>query len=149
MCSNGPCTCRKGTGSTFGRVNGVAAGYTVVDAPLGKIPVFVRGGAVVPLGNVRQSTDEPLGELTLRIYPAGESSFMLTEDAGDGYGFEQGEVARTKVVVTQDGEGVRVEVSAREGSFTPAARQVVLEVYTQKPGWGHVRRRRSGYGLAK
>ena len=46
----------------------VAAGYTIADAPLDKIPVFVRGGAVLPLGNIRQSTSEPLTELTLRVY---------------------------------------------------------------------------------
>jgi len=89
---------------------------------------------VLPLGNVRQSTDEPLTELTVRVYPAGESSFTLSEDAGDGYGFEQGEVVRTRVTATQSGEGVRVVVSAREGSFSPAAREVVLEVYvSQQP----------------
>ncbi len=113
----------------------VAAGYTIADAPLGKIPVFVRGGSVLPLGNVRQSTDEPLSELTLRVYPAGESSFTLSEDAGDGYGFEQGEVARTRATVMQSGEGTKVEVSAREGSFEPAERRVVLEVYSgEQPG---------------
>ena len=71
----------------------VSSGYTIADAPLEKIPVFVRGGAVLPLGNVRQSTAEPLSELTLRVYPAGESSFTLVEDSGDGFGFEQGETA--------------------------------------------------------
>jgi len=129
----------------------LGAGYRMVDAPLEKIPVFVRGGAVLPLGNVRQSTGEPLTELTLRVYPrlgalaptlrsalrnapsgadlAGESSFTLTEDAGDGFGFERGEVARTHVSVAQTEGGVRVEVSAREGSFNPSARRVILEVY--------------------
>ncbi len=112
----------------------VAAGYTIAEAPLEKIPVFVHGGAVLPLSNVRQSTAEPLTELTIRVYPAGESSFTLIEDAGDGFGFEQGDVARTTVSVTPTGSGVRVTVSARDGSFTPAAREVVLEVYLpQKP----------------
>ena len=107
----------------------VAAGYQLVEAPLNKIPVFVRGGSVVPLGNVRQSTTEPLTELTLRVYPAGESRFTVTEDSGDGFGFEQGDVARTEVNVRQTGGNVRVEVSARAGSFTPAEREIVLEVY--------------------
>jgi alpha-glucosidase len=126
----------------------VEAGHRVVDAPLEKIPVFVRGGAVLPLGNVRQSTNEPLDELTLRVYPrlgapapaprgadpAGESNFTLTEDAGDGFGFEQDEVARTQVRVTGDGQGVRAEISAREGPFEPPARRIVLEVYVvQEP----------------
>ena len=112
----------------------VSSGYTIAEAPLEKIPVFVRGGAVLPLGNVRQSTAEPLTELTIRVYPAGESSFTLIEDAGDGFGFEQGDVARTTVSVTQTGNRVSVKVSARDGTFEPAPRKVILEVYTaQRP----------------
>ena len=58
----------------------------------------------------------------------------MIEDSGDGFGFEQGETARTTVNVTQTGSGVRVGVAARDGSFTPSAREVVLEVYLpQKP----------------
>ena len=84
---------------------------------------------------MRASTDEPLSELTLRVYPAGESRFTLTEDAGDGLGLGRGEVARTQIRAMQNGGGVKVEVSVRAGSFEPAARQVVLEVYvTQTPG---------------
>ena len=122
----------EGTWFDFWTGEPVPSGYTIADAPLEKIPAFVRGGAVLPLGNVRQSTSEPLTELTLRVCPAGESSFTVIEDSGDGFGFEQGDVARTEVNVTQTGENVRVEVSARAGSFRPSERQIVLEVYVSQ-----------------
>ncbi|ADI14857.1 glycoside hydrolase family 31 protein [Truepera radiovictrix] len=107
----------------------VRAGHSVVEAPLERLPVFVRGGSVLPLGNVRASTSAPLTELTLRVYGA-EGGFTLVEDAGDGFGFERGEVARTPVRVSPRGDtsgGVRVTLGAREGGFTPHPRTVVLE----------------------
>lgn len=120
----------EGTWYDFWTGERVEAGHHITQAPLGKIPVFVRGGAVLPLGNVRASTVEPLTELTLRVYGAQESSFTLTEDAGDGFGFERGELARTRVSVAQQGADVRVVVAAREGAFEPHPRAVVLEVFT-------------------
>lgn len=58
--------------------------FADIAAPLERIPVFVRGGAVVPLGPVLQHTDEaPQDPLTLRFYRPGSrgaSQFVV----GDG-----------------------------------------------------------------
>lgn len=55
----------------------------VVAAALDEIPVFVKGGAIVPMGPDVQYADElPLNPLTLDIYPHGESTFTLYEDDG-------------------------------------------------------------------
>src|SRR5207245_2063017 len=67
-----------GTGSRCEGPGGVT-----LAAPLERLPLLVRGGAILPLGPVVQHTGErPLDELTLQIYPEGTSRFELYEDDG-------------------------------------------------------------------
>jgi alpha-D-xyloside xylohydrolase len=61
-------------------------------ADLSTIPVFVRAGSILPLGPVRPYADAPSDEpLELRIYPGRDGHFTLYDDAGDGYGYLNGE----------------------------------------------------------
>ncbi len=99
-----------------------------VHAPLGRIPLFVRGGGVLPLGNVRRSTIEPLTELTLAIYPDGESSWSWIEDDGESMAYEQGQIAETRVRVTQEGERISIHVEARRGPFEPHPRTLAFQI---------------------
>jgi alpha-glucosidase/alpha-D-xyloside xylohydrolase len=46
-------------------------------------PLYVRAGAVVPMGPVRQYVDEPSAEpLTLTVYPGADGSSVWYEDDG-------------------------------------------------------------------
>jgi alpha-glucosidase (family GH31 glycosyl hydrolase) len=52
-------------------------------APLEKLPVFVRAGAIVPMWPTMHFPGElPPNPLTLDVYPSGNSSFELYEDDG-------------------------------------------------------------------
>ena len=55
-----------------------------VRAELDEIPVFVKAGAIVPMGpEVRYADEKPLDEITLDIYPTiGTTSYTLFEDDG-------------------------------------------------------------------
>ena len=67
-------------------------GVTIA-APLDRLPLLVRGGAILPLGPVVQHTGErPLDELTLQIYPEGTSRFELYEDDGRSNAYRRGPV---------------------------------------------------------
>ncbi|WP_418674093.1 TIM-barrel domain-containing protein, partial [Akkermansia sp.] len=67
-----------------------------VKCPLDFLPVYVRGGAVVPRWPVQQYVGEiPRPPLSLDVWwaPSGEVESRLYEDAGDGYGYRHGECA--------------------------------------------------------
>lgn len=67
-----------------------------VKCPLSFLPVYVRGGAVVPHWPVQQHVGElPRPPLTLDVWwaPEEEVTSHLYEDAGDGYGYRNGECA--------------------------------------------------------
>ena len=53
------------------------------DAPLDKLPLFVRGGAILPLWPAMNYPGElPADPMTLELWPAGNSAFELYEDDG-------------------------------------------------------------------
>jgi alpha-D-xyloside xylohydrolase len=59
----------------------VGPGWIVVHAPLDTLPLFVREGAIIPMGPVQQYVGErPLDPLTLDIYPADERTVSLLDD---------------------------------------------------------------------
>jgi alpha-D-xyloside xylohydrolase len=59
-------------------------------APLDKIPVFVKEGSIVPIGNVIQSTNSKQETLEIRIYTGKDAAFTLYNDEGDNYNYEKG-----------------------------------------------------------
>lgn len=67
------------------RYEGGAKGLTVnLAVALDEIPVFVKGGAIVPMGpDVNYADEFPLSPLTLDIYPKGKSTYTLYEDDGE------------------------------------------------------------------
>ena len=68
-----------------------------VDAPLDRIPVFVKAGAILPWGETMQYVDEKLPEtLEIRVYPGADGSYSLYEDNGKDYSYEQGKFTRIK-----------------------------------------------------
>ncbi len=55
------------------------------EAPLGRLPLFVRAGAALPTWKIQQNlADGPPNHLNLRVYP-GEHETTLYEDAGEGH----------------------------------------------------------------
>jgi alpha-D-xyloside xylohydrolase len=56
-----------------------------VAAPLDCVPLYVRAGAILPLGPLRQHTEEAVDEpLTVRLYaPEGEREYVLHEPEGE------------------------------------------------------------------
>jgi alpha-glucosidase len=98
------------------------------------LPVFARGGSIIPIQPLVQSTDEkPQGPLTLRVYPPArpgdpcEGSLYL--DDGKSYAFQKGEFLRLKFTCELTSSGITVKVAAREGSFTPWWTQFNIEIY--------------------
>lgn len=102
--------------------------HILAHAPLERMPLYARAGAIVPLGPVMQHVDErPLDELTLRVWPGG-GVWTLYEDDGQSFAHRTGEYATTTYRVHSANEQTTVEIAAREGQYRPAARTVVVEL---------------------
>jgi alpha-D-xyloside xylohydrolase len=69
----------------------IPGGRTVtVDAPIDRIPVFVRAGSILPLGAVVPSTATPQAIERIRVYPGRDANFDLYDDDGVSYDYEHG-----------------------------------------------------------
>jgi alpha-D-xyloside xylohydrolase len=65
------------------------------DAPVEKLPLFVRAGSIVPMGPEKEwSTEKPEDPIELRVYRGANGDFTLYEDENDGYNYEKGAYAR-------------------------------------------------------
>lgn len=69
-----------------------------VSCTIDRIPLFVRAGAILPTSPVMPYVDaDPNAICELRIYSGANGHFTLYNDAGDGYGYEQGEYTAVKI----------------------------------------------------
>lgn len=65
---------------------------------LDELPVYVRAGAVMPMQPKMRHTGElPVNPLILAVYPGGNGSTRVYEDAGNNLGYKSGEFAWTTV----------------------------------------------------
>src|SRR6185437_6974059 len=105
-------------------------------APLERIPVFVRGGSIVPLGPPVQDAEEPLGTLEVRVYPGANGQCEWYADAGDTYDYEKG-LHRT-VLLRWDDAARTVVVGEERGSYPgmPERVRIRLVVVSEAHGVG-------------
>jgi alpha-glucosidase (family GH31 glycosyl hydrolase) len=106
-------------------------GGITLDAPLDRLPLLVRAGAIVPLGPVVQHTGErPLDEITLLIYPEGASSFELYEDDGRSNAYREGHHALTRFECVTGPKDVTVRIGEPVGdrSVVPANRRYLIRL---------------------
>jgi alpha-glucosidase (family GH31 glycosyl hydrolase) len=71
----------------------IEGGREVVRAiDLATLPMYVRAGAILPLGPVKQYTSQKIDEpLAILVYPGSDASFLLYEDDGRSFNYRKGE----------------------------------------------------------
>lgn len=105
----------------------------VVDSPLNRLPIFVRGGAIIPTQqDVEYTAQAPINPLTFKVYPDGRSSREYYEDDGSTLDYRQGAFLRERLSVDDQPHTLTLSVSAREGSYTPPTRSIEFEVHHQR-----------------
>jgi alpha-D-xyloside xylohydrolase len=105
------------------------------DAPLSKLPLFVRAGSIVPMGpKMEWTTEKAEDPIELRIYPGADGDFVLYEDENDGYAYEKG--AHATIALHWDDAGKTLTVGAREGSFPGMLAKRTFKVVVVGKGHG-------------
>lgn len=87
-----------------------------VEAPLNQIPLFVKAGAIVPMGEKVQYTNEKKwNHLEIRVYEGADGKFTLYEDEGDNYNYENGNYST--IEFNWDNTKKILTINQPEGSF--------------------------------
>ena len=109
-------------------------------APLDKLPLFVKAGAILPMyPEMLHDRDKPKDPVTLDVYPHGRTSFTLYEDDGLTREYATGAAARTTIEVEaptpldEPAARVTVTVNAAMGRYRgmPESRSYVVDLHVR------------------
>ena len=94
---------------------------------LDTVPLYVRAGGIIPLGpDVQYVSEKPWDALEVRVYPGADGRFILYEDEGDGYAYEQGACSEIEFTL----KGRTLTVGERRGSFPGMLRERTFRIVT-------------------
>jgi alpha-glucosidase len=111
--------------------------------------LYVRPGAIVPLGPVLQYTGQPAAKpqgdhhpigagehpltLAIALDADGKATGSLYEDAGEGFDYQRGSYLVTTYQAVTEGSRVKVTIADKDGRFPRPARE--LRIMILKDGW--------------
>ncbi|MGA2101556.1 MAG: TIM-barrel domain-containing protein [Candidatus Sulfotelmatobacter sp.] len=105
-------------------------GPHAIHPALKTLPVYVRGGSILPMQPLIQDTEEtPSGPLELHVYPGSRCYGALYLDDGHTLQYQQGKYLRQAINCESDANSVRLKFHAREGSYTPWWKFIEVVVY--------------------
>ncbi len=89
------------------------------DAPIEKMPLYVRGGSLIPT-DVREQVNlyeaRKTEAVTLEIYGGRDGEFVYYQDAGNGYEYQNGEY--TKIALSWKDSERKLTLVEAEGSYS-------------------------------
>jgi alpha-glucosidase len=106
-----------------------------VDAPLDVVPMFVRGGAIMPATrSLNYVGEKPTEVIEFNIYPGenGVASGTLYEDDGASPSYKTGIFRRTAVNMRMGFRGFIISVGRPEGTFYPGPRRFDFFIKVQE-----------------
>lgn len=85
-------------------------------APLSNIPLFVKEGAILPVGpDIQYTSEKPADPVTLFVFEGNDGSFTLYEDENTNYNYEKGHYSLIPLTYS---EATRVlTIGKRKGDF--------------------------------
>ena len=96
---------------------------------LATTPLYVRAGAVIPMGPVRQYTEEKVdGPLTLWVYPGSDGAFTLYEDDGKTFNYRRGDVMRLQSTWSDTDRTLKIQLAKGSRMLPPMTRNIEVRV---------------------
>jgi len=90
-------------------------------APLDKLPLFVKAGAIIPMyPQMNYDGEKKTDTLTLALYPHLKSTFDLYEDDGLTRQYKTGAFAKTLIELDASANDTKITINAARGTYTGA-----------------------------
>jgi len=97
------------------------------DAPLDKIPLFVKAGSIIPMGKIIQYAGEKSADtIEVRIYKGYDGKFELYEDEGDNYNYEKGKY--TIIPFKWDEERNTLTIGSKQGNYLGSLKNRIFNI---------------------
>lgn len=102
-------------------------------APLDRLPLYVRAGAIVPVGPAIEYTGQkPDAPLTLLVYTGASGHFTLYEDEGTNLDYRRGEYST--IPFSYDRASGTLTIGARSGAFPGMPPRRAFRIRWMRPG---------------
>jgi alpha-glucosidase/alpha-D-xyloside xylohydrolase len=99
------------------------------DVDLETMPLYVRAGAIIPMGPLKQYTDEKVdGPLEVHVYPGAEGRFQLYEDDGKSFNFKKGEWMGIQMAWSDARRTLSMQVAPGSRMLGPPKRNMEITV---------------------
>lgn len=113
----------------------ITGGQTVTaNAPLDKIPVYIKAGAILPMGPDLEYANQSVDPMEIRVYKGDDGYFNLYEDEGDTYNYEQDQ--HSIIPFSYDDSNHRLTIGNREGSFSSMLQKRTFKIVWADENYG-------------
>lgn len=106
--------------------------FVEIPVDLSTIPLFIKSGSIIPLGPAKQFASQQIDEpIEVRVYPGADATFMLYEDEGDFYHYEEGQYST--IELEWDEATSTFTIGDREGTFSGMEQTKYFRIILVKP----------------
>jgi len=96
---------------------------------LATMPLYVRAGAIIPMGPVKQYTSEPSDEpMALVVYPGADGSSSWYEDDGRSFNYRNGEWMRVQTTWNDATRRLSLQLAPGSKMLAPTRRRINVRV---------------------
>ena len=107
--------------------------WILVDAPLDRIPLFIREGGVIPMQEKQNYIGEKnIEQIKFRVFPSANSVYSFYEDDGKSLNYKEGQYLLTRVIVNNN-SGLQVKINTESGKYNPGIISYELNIYRDSP----------------
>ena len=100
---------------------------------LATMPLYVRAGAIIPLGPIRQYTSEQVdAPLTLVVYPGADGAFTLYEDDGATFDYRRGEWMKIQLAWHNARRSLSLRLAPGSKMLPPLRREIAVRLASEK-----------------
>jgi len=99
----------------------------IIETPIHKLPVFIKGGAIIPMQKTVSNTQIKTDELILHIYNGEASQFELYQDDGGSFNYQNGVFARRTIHF--NAETKKIILSKTDGNYASPFKKIKLMLH--------------------
>jgi alpha-glucosidase (family GH31 glycosyl hydrolase) len=93
------------------------------------IPLYARAGAIMPMGPVKQFTDEKIeGPLAISVYAGADGSFSFYEDDGNSFNYRKGEWMGIEMRWNDARRVLKLELAEGSRMLAPGPREIEVKL---------------------
>lgn len=104
--------------------------YQMVEAPLEKLPIYIKEGTILPESNVISNTNRHPEQLTIHVYPSESwSNYVLYEDDGLSYDYESGSTFELEISCEKENAIIKIESKIVNDTFQHSWKNIAFQVH--------------------